>query len=129
MIGFVSSSLNGISGSYLFSDNELLLFTPVIHRTYSTPLAKNYEQTSKNTKCVTFSGPQEIIKSHRKSLLVLIHFPFLLDSLSNFPVNKNKFLLIRIISCHYHDLLILQFSHEAKTNLKFHLTLEKVIYL
>ena len=37
-------------------------------------------------------GSQEII-------LAGTHFPFTLDLLSNFPVHKNKFLLIRIISC------------------------------
>ena len=43
-------------------------------------------------------GSQEIIKTHRRSLLEHTYLSFTLDLLSNFPVNNNKFLLIRIVS-------------------------------
>jgi hypothetical protein len=43
-------------------------------------------------------GSQEVIKTHRKSLLELPQLTFRWGLLSNFPVNKNKFLLIRIVS-------------------------------
>ena len=43
-------------------------------------------------------GSKEIIKTHKKSLLELMHLTFPLDLLSDFPVYKNKFLLIRIVN-------------------------------
>jgi hypothetical protein len=44
-------------------------------------------------------GFQEIIKTHRKSLLELPVLTFQEELLYGFPVNKNTFLFIRIISC------------------------------
>ena len=52
-------------------------------------------------------GSQEIIKTHWKSLLELSVLTFQVELLSGFPVNKNEFLFLRIISCQFQKIYTL----------------------